>query len=99
MRLLFDNPDHEFHVNGASPWEIAIKHRLGKLALWFRRNSVVSLSIVRLFWAFGEVHRVVGQESHVGFGDCVRNAQSSAAMADAQARARSRFTSSASMNA
>ncbi len=33
LRRLLNDPGHEFHVSVASLWEIAIKHRLGKLAL------------------------------------------------------------------
>ncbi len=33
LRRLLAEPDHEFHVSVASLWEIAIKHRLGKLVL------------------------------------------------------------------
>jgi PIN domain nuclease of toxin-antitoxin system len=33
LRRLLAEPDHEFHVSVASLWEIAIKHRLGKLPI------------------------------------------------------------------
>jgi PIN domain nuclease of toxin-antitoxin system len=33
LRRLLEAPDHEFYVSVVSLWEIAIKHRLGKLEL------------------------------------------------------------------